>query len=310
MKFDPIFKETIWGEEIWRVSDLEGDESIISTGYLEGNSLGDILETYLGDLVGDEIYEHFQNHFPLLIKSLNIKGKLSVQVHPDDEIAFERYDSYGKNEAWYILDASPEAVIYMGFNREVSASEFYQKCKDGTITEVLNRYKVQPGDFFYIGAGTVHAAEGDISVAEIQQSSDITFRLYDWGRENDPTTGRETHLEEAIDIIDYDTSHDNSYYLKSNTTERTLAENEYFIIKTHKIGGKKEISPSLYDSFIIYICVDGEVALRSIDDKYRETLIKGETLFIPASCPDLEIIPIGKESRILEIYMEQLRIDS
>lgn len=306
IKFHPIIKEKRWGEERWEISDLEGDDSIVSTGYLTGNSLSEIVETYLGDLVGDEIYNYFHNSFPLLIKFLDIKGQLSIQVHPDDEIAAERYDSYGKNEAWYIMDASPDAVIYMGFNTPVSASEFYERCKNGTVVEVLNKYRVQRGDFFYIGAGTVHAVEGEVFMAEIQQASDITLRLYDWGKENDPVTAREIHLEEAIDIINYDPSQQDTYYLKSNDQERILTDNEYFTIREYKISGKKSVSPSLFESFIIYVCIEGAIVVKSEDSMYHETLTRGETILVPASSPDLELTSTWKESKILEVYIENI----
>ena len=189
--------------ESWEIADMGVEDSVVKEGWLAGNTLSDVMETYLEKVVGEDVYNYYGRQFPLLVKFLDIHGKLSVQVHPDDEIAAERYDSLGKAEIWYVMDAEPGAKIYMGFNREVSAQEFYDCCHKGTVEEVLNVIYPKKGDAIYVAPGTVHAAEGGILIAEIQESSDLTFRLYDWGREFDSATARQMHLEEAIDLIDY-----------------------------------------------------------------------------------------------------------
>ncbi len=198
----PVPADELIGES-WEIADMGIEDSVIANGWLAGNSLGDIMETYLERIVGENVYNHYGRQFPLLIKFLDINDKLSVQVHPDDEIAAERYDSLGKAEIWYVLDAKPGAKVYMGFNREMTAQEFYDRCQAGTADEVLNVIYPKKGDAIYIKPGTVHAADGGIMIAEIQESSDMTFRLYDWGREHNPATARPTHLAEAIDLIDY-----------------------------------------------------------------------------------------------------------
>ncbi len=189
--------------ESWEVADMGIEDSVVANGWLAGNSLGDVMETYLERIVGESVYNYYGRQFPLLIKFLDINDKLSVQVHPDDEIAAERYDSLGKAEIWYVLDAKPGAKVYMGFNRQMTAQEFYDRCQNGTADEVLNVIYPKKGDAIYIKPGTVHAADGGLLIAEIQESSDMTFRLYDWGREHNPATARPTHLAEAIDLIDY-----------------------------------------------------------------------------------------------------------
>lgn len=199
--------------ESWELADMGFEDSVVKDGWLAGNTLSDIMETYLEKVVGEDVYKFYGRQFPLLIKFLDINGKLSVQVHPDDEMAAERYDSLGKAEIWYIMDAEPQAKIYMGFNKEVSAQEFYDRCHNGRVEEILNVITPKKGDAIYVAPGTVHAAEGGILIAEIQESSDLTFRLYDWGREFDPATARTMHLEEAIDLIDYG-SFDESLYRK------------------------------------------------------------------------------------------------
>ena len=200
--------ETVLGQDVrigesWELADMGVEDSVVADGWLAGNTISELMETYLERIVGEDVYRYYGRQFPLLVKFLDINDRLSVQVHPDDEVAAERYDSLGKAEVWYIMDARPGAKIYAGFNRDLSAQEFYDRCHNGTVEEVLNVIYPKKGDVLFIAPGVVHAADGGILVAEIQESSDMTFRLYDWGREFDPATARPLHLEEAIDIIDY-----------------------------------------------------------------------------------------------------------
>lgn len=189
--------------ESWELADMGVEDSVVSNGWLAGNTISDVMETYLERIVGENVYNFYGRQFPLLVKFLDINGKLSVQVHPDDETAAERYDSLGKPELWYIMDAKPGAKIYVGFKKDMTAQEFYDRCLSGTVEEVLNVIYPKKGDVLYITPGTVHSADGGLLIAEIQESSDMIFRLYDWGREFDPKTARAMHLEEAIDIVDY-----------------------------------------------------------------------------------------------------------
>ena len=199
--------------ESWELADMGIEDSVVSNGWLAGNTISDLMETYLERIVGEDVYNYYGRQFPLLVKFLDINDKISVQVHPDDDLAAERYDSLGKPEIWYVMDAKPGAKIYCGFNRDVTAQEFYDSCKKGTSPELLNVFEPKVGDVIYIHPGTVHAAEGGLLIAEIQESSDMIFRLYDWGRELNPATARKMHLEEAIDIIDY-RAFDKSFYRK------------------------------------------------------------------------------------------------
>lgn len=189
--------------ESWELADMGIEDSVIADGWLAGNTISEVMETYLERIVGEDVYKYYGRQFPLLIKFLDINDRLSVQVHPDDEVAAERYDSLGKAEIWYVMDAKPGAKIYAGFNKEMSAQELYDRCHAGTVEEVLNVIYPKKGDVLFIAPGTVHAADGGLLIAEVQESSDMTFRLYDWGREFNPATARPLHLEEAIDIIDY-----------------------------------------------------------------------------------------------------------
>lgn len=200
--------ETVLGPDVligesWELADMGIEDSVVANGWLAGNTISELMETYLERIVGENVYNYYGRQFPLLIKFLDINDKLSVQVHPDDEVAAERYDSLGKAEIWYVMDAKPGAKMYCGFTREVSAQEFYDRCHAGTVEEILNVIEPKKGDVIFITPGTVHAADGGLLIAEIQESSDMTFRLYDWGREFNPATARKTHLDEAIDVIDY-----------------------------------------------------------------------------------------------------------
>ena len=200
--------ETVLGADVrigesWEIADMGVVDSVVSNGWLAGNTISELMETYMERIVGENVHNYYGRQFPILVKFLDINDRLSVQTHPDDEIAAERYDFLGKEEIWYVMDVKPGAKIYMGFNREMTAQEFYNRCKNGTVEEVLNVIYPRKGDVIYIKPGTVHAADGGLIVAEVQESSDMTFRLYDWGREFDPATARPIHLEEAIDLIDY-----------------------------------------------------------------------------------------------------------
>ena len=168
--------------ESWDIADMGFEDSVLSNGWLAGNTISEIMETYLERVVGDNVYRYYGRQFPLLVKLLDINGKISVQVHPDDEIAAERYDALGKSELWYVLDVQPDTKVYMGFKKEVTAQELYDKCHDGTVVDLLNVIHPKKGDVLYITPGTVHAVDGNIQIVEIQESSDMTFRLYDWGR--------------------------------------------------------------------------------------------------------------------------------
>jgi len=199
LTFEPIIKQRVWGSETWVLSGLDRDTSVISNGFLKGNTINEILEVYLMDLVGTRIYDACGDEFPLLIKYLTVNEFLSVQVHPDDKKAAELHHAYGKTEMWYILDAQPDARLYLGFNKDMTPEEFFAKCENETLPEVMNCIQPKKGECYYIPAGLIHACGGGLTIAEVLQVSDITYRVYDWGREHDPETAREMHLELAVD---------------------------------------------------------------------------------------------------------------
>lgn len=295
--------------ESWDLADMGEQDSVIENGYLAGNTIGDIMETYLEKVVGDKVFEAYGTQFPLLIKLLDINGKLSVQVHPDDEIAFERYDSLGKAEVWYILDAKEDAKVYMGFKKDVEAQEFYDACKNGTADKLLNIIHPHKGDVINIKPGTVHAAEGGIVICEIQESSDMTFRLYDWGRELNPATARKMHLEEAFDLIDFKKYTGEDYVPASEaadtgkTSTKVIADCPQFTVTHISLSDAMHIYTEKMESFVVYCCIKGEVSLQMVDEQgvnrdYR--ICKGETILVPAECPDFILSPIELGSELLE----------
>ena len=311
--------------ESWGLADMGIEDSVLSNGWLAGNTISEIMETYMERIVGENVYNYYGRQFPLLIKFLDVNDRLSVQVHPDDAVAAERYDSLGKAEIWYIMDAKPGAKIWAGFNREMSAQELYDRCKNGTVDEVLNVIYPKKGDALYITPGTVHAADGGILVAEIQESSDMTFRLYDWGREFNPATARKIHLDEAIDVIDYGVfndschvkgplweechCHEDECHCHDDKSEvvKTLVESPQFNVTRLNLTDPLHIYTEQFESFIVYICVEGAASIQvpSQDedghpkmDSYEFS--KGETIMVPADMPDFFLVPRDKGTILLE----------
>lgn len=324
--------------ESWEIADMGFEDSVLSNGWLAGNTISEIMETYLERVVGDDVYKYYGRQFPLLVKFLDINGQISVQVHPDDEIAAERYDALGKSELWYVLDAQPGSKVYMGFKREVTAQELYDRCHDGTVVDLLNVITPKKGDVLYITPGTVHAVDGNIQLVEVQESSDMTFRLYDWGREKDPMTARPMHLEEAIDIIDYkpydmckyrkgplwgeeasydpccshqdhccDHDHEHEHHAHEGQTVETLLESPQFTVSKLNLTDPLHIYTEQFGSFIVYVCVEGAASVqvpstRPGGEAYMDNyeFKKGETVMIPADMPDFYLVPRDRSTILLE----------
>lgn len=308
-KLNSILKERVWGGnrfgtsigEAWEISGFEDESSEVTSGYLEGNALYDIIETYMGDIVGDDVYKYFGNEFPLLIKTLDIKDKLSVQVHPDYETAYDRHNSYGKSEAWYVLDAKPDSVIYMGFNRDMDPNEFYNRCKTGNVEECLNCYHPKKGDFFYIEPGIIHSAGNGLVIAEIAQICDVTYRLYDWGRENNPQTARQMHHELAFDCINYQKYDTDKYYIPASHRheQHVLTDNPHFKITSLDLKDSYHIYTEKYESFILYYGISGEATI----DGGAYSINEGEWILVPAGYKDFIISPVKEGTSLLEVYI-------
>ena len=306
LKFKPILKERVWGGEVWQISGLDDDTSLVSNGFLRENTINELIETYLGEFTGDAIYESFGNIFPLLVKILQINDSLSLQLHPSDEISLERHDSYGKTECWYILEAKPDSKIYLGLNRDLTPQEFYEHCQNESVEGIMNIINPKKGDFVFIEPGTLHSATGGITVAEIQQVSDITYRVYDWGREHNPETAREMHLDEAIDCINYRKLEikpplylRNDEFLSANGSRKKLKDWCYFKVSLIEVKGKERIESDIFNSFIIYFSVDGEAIIKGGDGVV--SLMRGECAILPAYIGEYTIEKATPSCHLLEI---------
>lgn len=312
--------------ESWELADMGIVDSVLGNGWLAGNTIGEIMETYLERIVGENVYNYYGRQFPLLIKFLDVNDRLSVQVHPVDEVAAERYDSLGKSEMWYIMDVKPGAKIYAGFNKDMTAQELYDRCHNGTVEEVLNVIYPKKGDCLHITPGLVHAADGGILITEIQESSDMTFRLYDWGRELNPATARAIHLDEAIDVIDYGRfdealyrrgplwehechCHDDECHCRDGESEtvETLVESPHFNVTKLNLTDPLHIYTEKFESFIVYVCIEGAASIQvpSQDENGQPKMesyefSKGETIMVPADMTDFFLVPRDKDAVLLE----------
>jgi mannose-6-phosphate isomerase len=319
MKFKPVFKDKIWGGqkiktslgidfgnlpncgEAWMMSGVEGNPTLVDNGFLAGNELNEIVEIYMGDLVGDRVFERFGNEFPLLIKFIDSNDWLSIQVHPDDELAKKRNIGFGKTEMWYMLDADKDASLIAGFNKKMDKELYLHHLENKSLKEILNFEQVKKGDVFYIPAGRVHALGPGCLLAEIQQTSDTTYRIYDWDRIDANGMYREIHTEEALDAIDfgfhkeYKTKYDN----KLNRTNQVV-DSEYFTTRIINLDKAVVKNYTELDSFVIYIVVEGELKIKWEGGEIG--IVKGETLLVPASIDNLAINP-SLESSLLEVFI-------
>ncbi len=319
MKFKPILKERIWGGEklrtrlnkdtgtlkqtgeSWEISGLEGDLSLVSNGYLQGNNLKELIEVYMGELVGDRVFDRFGLEFPLLIKFIDAREVLSVQVHPGDELAAERHQCFGKTEMWYILDAEPGSLIYTGFNREMDRDTYLSKLEKGKIREILNTENVTAGDVFDIPAGRVHATGPGILLAEIQQSSDVTYRIYDWDRVDKQGRSRELHTAQALDAIDFKRyDHYKIHPGSSLNAPVLLTSNPYFRVSRYHIDRDYERDFNELDSFLVYLCLEGNGHILYADG--QESFSTGDTLLVPASLEQVVLSP-SPSTTLLEVHL-------
>ena len=299
LTFTPIFKERIWGGEklqkelqkpvnqpligeSWEISTVKGDISIINNGPLRGTSLQALIEESPEALLGTKVYKQFGKDFPLLIKFIDAAQDLSIQVHPNDELAKKRHNSFGKTEMWYIMDSAPKASIIIGFNRDVTQEEYQQYLNEKTLTQLLNYEKISRGDMFFIPAGKIHAIGAGVLLAEIQQTSDITYRVYDFDRKDKNGNYRELHTEEALEAIDFKKRDDfRNFYKKIENQPNLAVASPYFTTSFLKITQSTSFELSK-DSFHIYIVVEGDGSL--LYEDYEISIKKGDSVLIPACC--------------------------
>ncbi|MDF3079185.1 MAG: mannose-6-phosphate isomerase [Sphingobacteriaceae bacterium] len=320
LKFRTIFKDKIWGGEkiktylgknfsplpncgeTWEISGVKSDVSIIADGELAGQSLASVLENRKGELVGNTVYSRFGNEFPLLVKFIDANDDLSIQVHPDDRLAKERHNSFGKTEMWYVIQADPGSTLITGFNQKVDEQVYLDKLNGGKLTDILNQEQVQAGDIYFLPAGRVHTIGKGLLIAEIQQTSDITYRIYDFDRVDDKGKARELHTEEALAALDYEVYPD--YKTQYSKTKNEVAEAvrcDYFTTNVLDFTGSTSRDYSAFDSFIIHVCVSGSYTL--IANGTTTEVKIGDCVLLPATIKNVEL-DTTSGFKILESYIE------
>ena len=281
--------------ESWEISAVSGNESVVANGEFVGRNIVELIQEYKADLLGEKVYAESGDTFPILVKFIDARDDLSIQVHPDDELAAARHNgSKGKTEMWYVVKADEGAHLMSGMSQQITPEEYVRRIEDNTITDVLCDYKVKAGDVFFLPAGRIHSIGKGCFIAEIQQTSDITYRIYDFGRLGLDGKPRELHVEQSKDAVDYSVLDD---YKTSYTPELnkpvSLVECRYF--KTHLLNLTKtvEVPVKANDSFMIVICLEGEGTLTD-SNGYTLNLNQGETVLVPAVTDKITFTPHPK----------------
>lgn len=335
LKFELNLHELLWGGgrlksfkglptkpddkigESWEISAVPGKESVVSNGVFQGETLNDLIAKYGDMLLGKTVVSLYKDKFPLLIKFIDAVDDLSVQVHPNDQLAQERHGCFGKTEMWYVMDAMPNANLYCGFNSPISKYEYQKRIEDNSICEVLQKHSVSKGDVFFIPAGRVHAICGGSLIAEVQQSSDVTYRIYDYGRLDLNGQPRTLHTDLAVDAIDYSVSDSNkTAYERKLNKPVCVAECPFFTVKLLEINRGFHRKLFKYDSFIVYMCLQGNCTIEVLSTKGYDrnskpeitkiSLTTGNSCLIPASVADVMIVPdnLAGTTNLLEVYID------
>lgn len=319
LKFKPILKQIIWGGdaicqfknisdcesnigESWEVSGVKGDISIVTNGDLQGNNLEELITTYKGKLVGEKVYQKYGTTFPLLIKFIDARDALSIQVHPNDDLAMKRHNSFGKTEMWYVINTAKDAFLYSGFSQAITPEEYIKSLEDDTFVNYLQRHDVKSGDVFFLPAGRVHAIGAGCFIAEIQQTSNITYRIYDYNRKDKNGNPRELHTELAKDAIDYKLYPDYKLQYTPEMEEvQHLVDCPYF--STNLINGEKGeiIQRTHQDTFSIFICMSGKGKLTNEQGDCVE-FRQGESILVPAENKQITI-QFDESGKILETFV-------
>ena len=320
LKFLPLYKHVIWGGnrlkdygfdyaplpncgELWALSSVEGHESVIANGFLAENTLNEAIEIYMGDLVGDKVFNRYGTEFPLLVKIIDAARDLSIQVHPDDQLAQQRGMPRGKTEMWYVMQADPGASLISGFRHDTTPDEYTAALQSGHLTDLLHSEQPAPGDVYFIPAGRVHALGKGLMVAEIQQTSDCTYRIYDYDRVDADGHKRQLHTAEAMDAIDFSAigSHANTRYQPQRNQTVTLAHCPYFTTRLIDFDTPMRKNLEEHDSFVLYLCIDGLAAVKSM-----ETIVPmhtGECVLVPAVADSAELFCEGT-AKLLEVTID------
>lgn len=322
LTFEPLLKEIIWGGqdirpfkglaptdekigESWEISHVDDNYSVVANGTLKGQNLDELFKSYGERLVGRSVLARFPQRFPLLIKFIDAQDNLSIQVHPDDTLGMARHNSFGKTEMWYVVKASPEAKLYSGFSKQSSPEDYVQRIAEGTIMDVMQEYKVEAGNVFFLPAGRVHAIGAGCFVAEIQQTSNITYRIYDYDRRDAAGNTRELHTELAKDAIDY-TLHDTyrtDYTAEANKPTH-LVKCQYFETNLLDLTEPQTRDWAKLDSFVIYIVMEGELSLTDEAGNTLE-LHQGQSVLVPAECTTVTLTP-KNHCKLMETFIPEV----
>ena len=314
LQFEPILKDRIWGGEklktilnkpitskitgeSWELSTVEGDISVVANGVLKGKSLMEIIEETPNEILGTQVHERFGKQFPLLFKYLDAREDLSIQVHPNDKLAKERHNSFGKTEMWYVMQADTDARIIVGFKEDSSKEEYLKHLNDNTLVSILDDVKAKAGDVFFLETGTVHAIGAGLVVAEIQQTSDITYRLYDFDRVDAQGNKRELHVDLALDAINYNKVETQKKYEKKVNASNVVVDCPYFTTNFIPLEDKVEVTKS-GETFTVYMCIEGSFEIEY--DGFKQAYKKGDTVLVPA---EINAFILSGKASILEIYI-------
>lgn len=318
LKFRPILKERLWGGErlqslygkkypdtgvrygeSWELSPVQGSMSVVTNGFLRGNTINELAEIYMGDLLGEKVFNEFGAEFPLLIKLIDAAETLSVQVHPGNSMAQELHGSNGKSEMWYVLHADKGAEIISGVKPHVTPEMFAEAMQSGQVLNFLETYQVVPHDFFFIPSGTVHAIGKGVVLLEIQQASDITYRIYDWDRVDASGKPRALHKDLALKAINFNENGNGKKSLPPLFNQpQQLVTSEYFTVNRLYLKGPKEVERNNSESFVIYFCIDGAFAIAYQDGEVK--VGAGEIVLVPAEM-ELFLINPKVQAKIVEI---------
>jgi mannose-6-phosphate isomerase len=312
--FEPILQDRIWGGtklktdlgkniptqttgESWELSTVQDNVSVVKQGEYAGKPLTDLLEQFPNEVLGTKVHEQFGTQFPLLFKFLDAKEDLSIQVHPNDELAKKRHNSFGKTEMWYVMQADEGSRIIVGFKEKSSPDEYLNKLENKNLIDILNEQPVQKGDVYFLETGTIHAIGAGIVIAEIQQTSDITYRIYDWDRVDANGKGRQLHVEEALDAMNYNPTDTKKEYSKELNKSNVTVDCPYFTTNYLPLDGTASISKD-GNSFTVYICTEGEYSIKAEGETY--SFKKGDTVLVPAA---IKAFTLVGTATLLEIYI-------
>ena len=305
MLFEENLHTLVWGWERWEVSAVPSSVSVVANGEWKGKDLVSVINEMPEEILGKAVNEKYQGQLPLLVKFIDAKQDLSIQVHPNDEMAMRVHGKMGKSEMWYIIKAEPGAHLYAGFKQAITPYEYQKRVEDGSITEVLADHTVKAGDVFYLPAGRVHAICGGILLAEVQQSSDVTYRIFDYNRPGLDGKPRELHTELAKEAIDYHVEdHYRTTYTDASDRAVQIIDSPYFGVRVMEITGLFHRDLRKYDSFVISMCIEGDCEIRVRSTGERVVLREGTSTLIPAAIADYDVVPLKGRSRLLDAFID------